>query len=97
MEIGLWGNIAGMVAKTASPRIVARADDVFSVLTLVSAGIGISVISAALVRLAIPGVVFRKLTGFSQQAEYALVYRRNEDAPAVKAFIQQMRAKARRI
>jgi len=93
MEVGLWGDIAGTIAKTATPRIAARADDVFSVLNLVSAGIGISVVSEALGRLAIPGVVYRKLTGCSQQAEFAVVYRRNEDAPVVQAFISQMRAK----
>ena len=97
MEIGLWGDIAGMTSKAAPPRIVARADDIVSVLTLVSAGIGISIVPAALERLAIPGVVFRKLAGLSQHADFALVYRRNEDAPVVKAFIQQMRAKARGI
>ena len=94
MEVGLWGDIAGTIAKTASPRIAARADDVFSVLNLVSAGIGISIVSEAIGRLAIPGIVFRKLTGCSQQAEFAMVYRRNEDAPVVKAFIQQMHPKA---
>ncbi len=97
MEIGLWGDIAGMTSKAAPPRIVARADDIVSVLTLVSAGIGISIVPAALERLAMPGVVFRKLAGLSQHADFALVYRRNEDAPVVKAFIQQMRAKARGI
>jgi DNA-binding transcriptional LysR family regulator len=94
MEVGLWGNIAATIAKTATPRIVARADDVFSVLTLVSAGFGISIVSAALAKLAIPGVVYRKLTGVSQQAEFALVCRRNEEAPVVKAFIQHMRERA---
>ena len=95
MEVGLWGNIAGVVSKSASPRIVARADDVFSVLTLVGAGIGISVVSEAMLRLAIPGVVFRRLSGIAQQAEFAMVHRRNEDAPVVKAFLQMLRAKAR--
>jgi DNA-binding transcriptional LysR family regulator len=95
MEVGLWGNIAGMMARTATPRIVARADDVFSVLTLVSAGFGISIVSEAMLRLAVPGVVFRKLTGIAQQAEFAMVYRRNEDAPVVKAFLQLLRSRVR--
>jgi DNA-binding transcriptional LysR family regulator len=95
MEVGLWGNIAGVMAKTASPRIVARADDVFSVLTLVSAGVGISIVSEAMLRLAIPGVVFRRLSGIAQEAEFAVVYRRNEDAPVVKAFIQMLRTQAK--
>jgi len=95
MEIGLWGNVAGKIAKTASPHIVARADDVCSVLTLVSAGIGIGIVSAVLARLAIPGVVFRRLTGIAQRAEIAVLYRRDEDAPLVKAFVQRLRMRAR--
>jgi DNA-binding transcriptional LysR family regulator len=76
---------------------VARADDIGSMLALVSAGIGIGIVPAVLARLAIPGLVFRKLTGVAQRAEVVLLYRRNEDAPVVKAFIQQMRTRARGI
>ena len=94
-EIGPWSSITGKIAKMASPRIRAHADDVGSMLTLVSAGMGIGIVSAPLARLAIPGVVFRKLTGVAQRAEVALVYRRNEDAPVVEAFIQQMHKRAR--
>jgi DNA-binding transcriptional LysR family regulator len=90
-ELSLWGKIA----KTVAPRIVARADDICSVLTLVSAGVGIGIVPAVVARLAIPGVVFRKLTGITQRAELVLLHRRNEDAPVVKAFIQQMRLGAR--
>jgi DNA-binding transcriptional LysR family regulator len=95
MEVGLWGNIAGVMPRTASPRIVACADDVFSDLTLVSAGFGISIVSEAMLNLSIPGVVFRKLAGIAQQAEFAIVFRRNEDAPVVKAFLALLRTKAR--
>ena len=92
-EISLWGKIARAVA----PRIVARADDIGSMLALVGAGIGIGIVPAVLARLAIPGIVFRKLTGVAQRAEVVLLYRRNEDAPVVKAFIQQTRMRARGI
>jgi DNA-binding transcriptional LysR family regulator len=95
VEVGLWGNVAGVIAKSATPRIVARADDIFSVLTLVGAGIGVSIVSEAMLRLAIPGVAFRRLVGIAQQAEFAMVYRRNEDAPVVRAFIQLLRTQAR--
>ena len=92
-EVGLWGNVAGKLEK--SPRIVARADDVVSVLTLVAAGVGISIVSEGMCRVAIPGVVFRELIGTGHQAEFALVHRRNEDAPVVKAFIQMARTRTR--
>lgn len=92
-EIGVWGKIG----KTAAPHIVARAADVCSVLTLVSAGIGITIVSAVLARFCIPGVVFRKLTGTKLRAEIVLLHRRDEDGPIVKSFVEQMRMKAKDI
>jgi DNA-binding transcriptional LysR family regulator len=92
-ELSLWGK----TAKTISPRIVARADDICSLLALVSAGLGMGIVPAVLARLAIPGIVFRKLIGVPQRAELVLLYRRNEDAPVAKAFIQQVRMRARDI
>src|SRR5215471_13075210 len=83
-ELSLWGK----TAKTISPRIVARADDICSVLALVGAGLGMGIVPAVLAKLAIPGIVCRKLIGVPQRAELVLLYRRNEDAPVARAFIQ---------
>jgi hypothetical protein len=45
--------------------------------------------------VAIPGIVYRNIAGAFQEAEIAVVYRKSENAPAVKSFIQKLRTKSR--
>jgi DNA-binding transcriptional LysR family regulator len=92
MEIGFWGNIAAITPPGISLRIVERAPDAFTVMALVAAGAGISVLSESLKRIDMPGLVFRKLVGVTRTADHAVVYRKNESAPVVKAFIKLLRA-----
>ncbi len=94
-EVGFWGNLGAISKAGQSPRIVARTPDIFSLLTLVAAGAGLGIISAPLQNVAIPGVVYRRITNPLQEAEIAVVYRKRENAPAVKSFIQCLRTKAR--
>jgi DNA-binding transcriptional LysR family regulator len=95
MEVGFWSNVAAITPADKSPRIVARAPDALTVLTLVAAGVGVSVLSASLANLAMPGLVFRELTGVTRTADHALVYRKNESAPVVTAFINSVRSQKR--
>jgi DNA-binding transcriptional LysR family regulator len=92
MEIGFWGNIAAITPPGTSLRIVERAPDAFTVMALVAAGAGISVLSGSLARIAIPGVTFRKIVGVTRTADHAAVYRKNESAPVIKAFVDHLRA-----
>ena len=94
METAFWSNIAAVAPPGTSLRIVERVPDAFTAMALVGAGIGISVLSGSLIRIAMPGVVFRKIVGLSQMADHAAVYRKNESAPLVKAFIEYLRANA---
>ena len=95
MEIGFWGNIAAITPPGMSMRIVERAPDAFTVMALVAAGVGVSVLSESLNRIAMPGLTFRKLVGVTRTADHAVIYRKNESAPVVMAFIDSLRAKAR--
>jgi DNA-binding transcriptional LysR family regulator len=95
MEIGFWGNIAAITPPGVSLRIVERAPDAFTVMTLVASGAGISVLSESLSRIAMPGLTFRKLVGVTRTADHAMVYRKHEHAPVVKAFIDFLRADIR--
>ncbi len=94
MELGFWSNIASIAPPAASLRVVERAPDVFTVLALVAAGVGISVLSKSLTRIAMPGVIFRELVGVTRMADHIVAYRKNESAPVVKAFINFLRAGA---
>ena len=96
MEVGFGGgNIATVSMLGTTPHIVERVPDIFSVLTSVAAGTGITVVSEPLTNMKIPGIVYRKIVGTNRMAEVSLVYRRNESAPATKVFIDFMRARAR--
>lgn len=95
MEVGFWGNIAAITPPGVSLRIVERSPDAFTVMALVAAGFGISVLSEALSHIAMPGVIFRKLVGVTRMADHAVVHRNNESAPVVKSFLESLRAKAR--
>ncbi len=94
MDVGFWGNL-GAVSKPGQPlRIVQRAPDIFSLLTLVAAGAGLGIISEPMRGLGIPGIVYRKISGALQEAEIAVAYRKRENAPAVKSFVQRLRTQS---
>lgn len=95
MEAGFWGNIAAITPPGASLRIVDRAPDAFGVMTMISAGLGVSVLSEPITNVGMKGVVARRIDGVKSTADTAVVYRRNESAPVVKNLIDFLRAEAR--
>jgi DNA-binding transcriptional LysR family regulator len=95
METGFWGNIAAVTPAGTSPRIVEREGDAFTVIALVAAGVGISVLAGSLSVIAMPGVTFRKVVGVSRMADHSVVHRKNESAPVVKAYVEFLRGMAR--
>jgi DNA-binding transcriptional LysR family regulator len=95
MEMGFWSNMR-VVPSGAQTRIVTRVPDALSVLAAVAAGMGVAVLSAALARIAVPGVVFRKISKITRTSDHAVVSRKNEGAPVVKAFVSLLRANARK-
>ena len=95
MEMGFWSNMR-VIPSGAQTRIVTRVPDALSVLAAVAAGMGIAVLSAALSRIAIPGVAFRKISKITRTSDHAVVVRKNEGAPVVKAFVSLLRARTRK-
>lgn len=96
MEMGFWSNMRAIAPSGTSMRIVARVPDAFSVLAAVAAGMGIGVLSASLARIAFPGLVFRRIARSSSFSDHVAVFRKNEGAPVVKAFIAMLRATIRK-
>jgi DNA-binding transcriptional LysR family regulator len=88
IEISFWNNFVGGTAR----RVVARASDVISVLTLVASGIGISVLPAHVSNVRVPGIVFRKMSGVKRKAGYSVVCRTGETAPLIKLFVKHLRS-----
>lgn len=95
MEAGFWGNISAVIPAGVSPRIVDRAPDAITVMALVAAGVGVSVMSESLAGISIPGLVFRKIVGITRTCDIAVVHRTNESAPVVMALIDFLKARAK--
>jgi DNA-binding transcriptional LysR family regulator len=78
-----------------TPKVGKRAVDIFTVLTYVSAGYGIAVVSQSLTRIALPNVVYREIAADpGPETKVAVLHRRNEASPAVRIFVEFMRRRA---
>lgn len=78
-----------------TPRIAHRGRDLVAVVSLVGLGLGLALVPESFkdcVRL--PGAEYRPLAGRPPRAELAAAFRRNEAAPAARAFIRQLRRRA---
>lgn len=82
--VGALGNFALKVTK--------RASDIFTVLTYVSAGYGLAVVSKSLARMELPNVVYREIDSEKvPETIVALMHRRVESSPAIDSFIKFMK------
>ncbi len=79
-----------------SPRIEQQASQMIATLSLVSAGFGLSLVPAAMARLATEGVAYRLLTkSDAPTAPLVLVWRRSEDSgPLARLISDVLRAKS---
>jgi DNA-binding transcriptional LysR family regulator len=78
-----------------SPLVGQEAPRIASTLSLVAAGLGISLVPASLQMLNMDGVVFRRLKNEPRpKAPLNLAYRRSESSPAVRSFIELVRSAA---
>ena len=93
LELGFGGQINEIATEGKfTPKIVGRAPDILTILTLVAAGFGVGFVPESFRAVAIPGVVYRPLAGPSTNALLAAARRRNDAAPAVRAFMRVVRA-----
>jgi DNA-binding transcriptional LysR family regulator len=67
-----------------------------SILPLVAAGIGISIVPASLQHMNIRGVAYRRLTGSTQlKVPISLASRRGDTSAAVRQFLDLVRRRAK--
>ncbi|MDA9433721.1 LysR substrate-binding domain-containing protein [Bradyrhizobium sp. CCBAU 51627] len=78
-----------------SPQITQRAGQFTALAGLVAGGLGVAFVPDSLRKLRIDDVVYRPLAKVNQQSDLAMVYRKAERAPAVVAFLDQLRKLAR--
>lgn len=69
------------------PRIVQEAIQMQTIISLVSAGLGVALVPASLRNLARAGVRYRDLDGPAPVLETGLVWRRDDDTPTLRGFL----------
>ncbi len=94
-ELGLRGNIAEISSNALPVVSDAPAAEIVSVLVLVAAKLGISVVSTPVTRVAMPNVVYRPMRGLKDGGELVVVYRSAEESLAVKRFVGTLKKLAR--
>ena len=90
-EMGFWRNITAVLPPGAIPKIVQRAPDAISLLTLVSANVGISIIPESFKNIVDADVVVRNITGPPRYSRNVVVCRANEQSAAVRAVLKAIR------
>jgi DNA-binding transcriptional LysR family regulator len=73
------------------PEVVQYAPEMTTIVGLVAAGLGVSLVPRSVERLALGGVSYRPVPG-APVSELVAVARQDDDAPLVRAFIDQARA-----
>ncbi|XXF08831.1 LysR family transcriptional regulator [Pseudomonas sp. D1-3] len=85
---GLYGQLFSLARQAGfTPRISQEAHEALTIIGLVAAGLGVSVLPASFRRIRIDGVVFRTLTDAEATTAVWLVKRRQERSPLAQAFI----------
>jgi DNA-binding transcriptional LysR family regulator len=80
--------IASLMSTGASPHVVQRAPETATIIGLVAAGIGISLVPESAARHELDGVTYRPIPG-APQSELLAVARADDESILVRAFIEQ--------
>jgi len=90
--LGLYDRVMSLCHSAGfSPNVKQEAADTYLIIGLVAANMGISLVPASAQSLRSQGVVYRQLEGDTTQIEMAMVWRCDDDSPAVKAFLELAR------
>jgi DNA-binding transcriptional LysR family regulator len=80
--------IESLAGAGAAPRVIQYAPEMLTIIGLVAAGIGVSLVPASVARLALDGVAYRPVTG-APLSELAAVTRDGDDSALVRAFVSE--------
>ena len=86
---GFHDLLIGRLAATGTPpHVVQYAPEMLTIIGLVAAGIGVSLVPASFAHLALDGVTYRPLTG-APDTELVAVTRAAEESPLARAFVAE--------
>jgi DNA-binding transcriptional LysR family regulator len=74
------------------PRVAQEAAEMQTAISLVAAGMGVTLVPACVQRLQREGMVYRPLDPPTPMTELSAVYRSNDDSPVLHAFLHVLRA-----
>jgi DNA-binding transcriptional LysR family regulator len=77
------------------PIVVQRTVEIQTTLSLVAAGIGVSIVPKCIGNLQRKDVVFRRLVGLRTRTELLAAYREHDRSPVVQAFLKVLRHRVR--
>jgi DNA-binding transcriptional LysR family regulator len=78
--------VSMLVADEVKPHFTQYIDQTPTILSLVRAGLGVSILPASSQRFHYDNVEFREIAGNTVQAEMSMAWRSDQDNPAVTAF-----------
>ena len=85
---GLYDQVIALTRQAGfSPRIAQEASEAMTIIGLVSAGLGVSILPASFRRPRVDGVVYRTLSDPEATTAVWLVRRQNEGSPLALSFI----------
>jgi DNA-binding transcriptional LysR family regulator len=89
---GLHHSLAALIAEIGEPPLIQEVSEIQTVLGLVAAGMGISLIGESVAARERSGVVHRPLSGSRATVATALAWRPQDDSPVLAAFLALARA-----
>jgi DNA-binding transcriptional LysR family regulator len=92
---GLYDQLISLARNAGfSPRIAQEASEAMTIIGLVSAGLGVSMLPASFRRMRVDGVVYRTLLDEGATSAVWLVVRQDQRAPLALAFVEQVTREA---
>lgn len=92
---GLFEHVTVLASRAGfAPRLMQEAREGATIVGLVAAGMGISVLPDTYARTGIPGVVYRELDTPDATSSLLLAYRRDDASPLLRRFVDEVRPTA---
>jgi DNA-binding transcriptional LysR family regulator len=85
---GLYDEIIAACQRSGfSPRVTQEASQVTSIVNLVAAGLGVSLVPASMQQISTEGVTYRAIAGDAPSARMSMIYREGDDSPTVANMV----------
>ncbi|MFJ8234216.1 LysR family transcriptional regulator [Ureibacillus sp. NPDC094379] len=87
-EPGYYDTIISICNRSGfSPNVIQEAEGIFTILTLISTGMGVSLVTNLTLEYANSGVVLKEIKDQNASMDLTLVWRKEEESPIVETFL----------